>query len=68
VWRGRVKATTPELGNGLMSNIWTGFGNWLKKPFSADMDAFHWFLFFGLLILISVGWTFVLRHLARGIE
>jgi len=51
-----------------MGNIWTGFKNWLAKPFSTDMDAFHWFLFFGLLIVISVGWTFILRHTTKGIE
>jgi hypothetical protein len=51
-----------------MSGIWTGFKNWLSKPFSTDMDAFHWFLFFGLLIAISVGWSLTLKHVIGGIE
>ena len=37
------------------------FQDWLKKPFSSDMDALHWALFYGLLIVIEVAWGFVLR-------
>lgn len=37
------------------------FRTWLRQPFSADMDAFHWLLFFGLLIAISILWGFALR-------
>lgn len=37
------------------------FKAFLKQPFSADMDAFHWFLFFGLIIAISILWGFALR-------
>ena len=37
------------------------FKAWMKQPFSADMDAFHWFLFFGLVIAISILWGFALR-------
>lgn len=40
------------------------FKQWLNQPFSADMDAFHWFLFFGLLIAISILWGFALRTVA----
>ncbi len=40
------------------------FKTWLRQPFSADMDAFHWFLFFGLVIAISVLWGFALRTVA----
>lgn len=51
-----------------MSGVWGGFKTWLGKPFSADMDAFHWFLFFGLLIAVSIGWSFVLKHTIGGLE
>jgi hypothetical protein len=51
-----------------MSNVWTNFQNWLKQPFQSGMDAFHWFLFFGFLILLSVGWTLILRHTIGSIE
>lgn len=40
------------------------FKSWLNQPFSADMDAFHWFLFFGLLIAVSILWGFALRTVA----
>lgn len=36
------------------------FKDWLKQPFQADMDAFHWFLFWGLLIVIGVMWSLIL--------
>lgn len=39
------------------------FKAWLNQPFSADMDAFHWFLFFGLIIAISILWGLGLRTL-----
>jgi hypothetical protein len=51
-----------------MGNVWMNFKNWLAKPFSADMDAFHWFLLFGLLIAISVAWSLILKHTIGGIE
>lgn len=41
------------------------FKAWLRQPFSADMDAGHWFLFFGLLIAISILWGFALRTVAE---
>jgi hypothetical protein len=37
------------------------FQAWLKQPFSTDMPAKDWFLFFGLLIVISVMWHMILR-------
>lgn len=49
-------------------SIFTGFKNWLAKPFATDMDAFHWFLFFGLLVAVSVGWSFVLKHTLGSID
>lgn len=41
----------------------TAFTAWFKQPFSADMDALHWFYFFGLLIVISFLWSFTLVHI-----
>ncbi|MEB2597933.1 MULTISPECIES: hypothetical protein [Bacillati] len=41
------------------------FKSWLRQPFSADMDAIHWFLFFGLLIAISILWGFALRTVSN---
>lgn len=39
------------------------FKAWWHQPFSADMDAVHWFLFFGLIVAISIGWSMALRSL-----
>lgn len=48
--------------------VWQNFKTWLQQPFTEGMDAFHWFLFFGLLIAISIGWSFVLKHTIGSIE
>jgi hypothetical protein len=48
--------------------MWNEFKSWAKQPFSADMDALHWFYFFGLLIVISVLWGLVLRALRDATE
>lgn len=39
------------------------FKAWWQQPFSADMDAVHWFLFFGLIVAISIVWGMALRGL-----
>lgn len=36
------------------------FKAWLARPFDADMSAFQWFLFWGLLIIIAVAWKLIL--------
>lgn len=48
--------------------MWSNIKSWLGKPYSDDMDAFHWFLFFGFLIVLSILWGIVLanlRHAAK---
>lgn len=50
------------------TSLWGGFKQWFNRPFSTDMDAKHWFLFFGLLIFISAAWGFVLRHIYAGVD
>ncbi len=42
------------------------FSEWAKSPFKADMSAFHWALFIGLLLVIMAGWGFVFRHIQAG--
>lgn len=48
-------------------NWWNDFKQWAQHPFSTDMDAFHWFLFFGLLIVVAAGWGLVLNTLHKAI-
>lgn len=44
--------------------MWDHFSTFLAKPFSSDMSAADWFLFIGLLLIIIVLWTTILRHLS----
>ncbi len=39
------------------------FKAWVRQPFSADMSALDWFLFMGLLILISALWQIIFAHI-----
>lgn len=39
------------------------FLTWLKRPYADDMSAGGWFLFLGLLIVLSVLWGIILRHI-----
>jgi hypothetical protein len=41
--------------------MWNDFKSWGAKPFSADMDALHWFYFLGLLLALSFMWGLILR-------
>lgn len=41
------------------------FKAWWAKPFDEDMSAGQWFLFFGLLIVISALWALVLREVTE---
>lgn len=48
--------------------MWQWFTNWLKQPFSTDMDATHWFLFLGLVIVIGFAWrNLILSHILEGL-
>ncbi len=40
-----------------------GFQDWIAMPFSPDMNALHWFLFIGLLIVLTTLWHFILATL-----
>jgi hypothetical protein len=48
--------------------MWERFKDWTARPFSADMDAAHWFYFIGLLIVLMVGWRLVLRTIKEVVE
>ena len=39
-----------------------GISNFFAKPFKPEGNALDWFLFFGLLIAISVVWRIILSH------
>ena len=37
------------------------FTDWLKHPFSPSMDAWQWFAFYGLILVIALGWKLILN-------
>jgi hypothetical protein len=41
------------------------FQSWLKQPFKADMDALHWALFYGLILVIAASWGLVLSAIRK---
>jgi hypothetical protein len=48
-----------------MGSIVDDFKAWLSRPFSPDMDALHWFLFLGLLIVLMGLWRVILVHVTE---
>ena len=37
------------------------FQAWLQSPFRSDMDTLHWFLFMGLIIVMTILWGMILK-------
>lgn len=37
------------------------FQAWLAQPFSTNMSAAQWFLFFGLIMVIALLWHIILQ-------
>jgi hypothetical protein len=48
--------------------MWDDFKAWYASPFQADMSAWAWFYFIGLLIVISALWFLVLRHIREAVK
>lgn len=44
-----------------MGDVTSRFMSWIKKPYDDDMTAIDWFLFIGLIIVIIVAWSSILR-------
>lgn len=41
--------------------ITSAFEKWLAKPFDTEGSVWNWFLFFGLLLLIALAWSKIIR-------
>jgi hypothetical protein len=39
------------------------FKQWYAKPYDDNMSATSWFLFFGLVMVISTMWVLVIREI-----
>lgn len=50
-----------------MNQVKAYFGQWLHRPFSADMDITGWFFFVGLLLCLAILWTQILRYIVEDI-
>lgn len=44
------------------------FAAWMRRPFSGDMDAVHWFLFLGLILIAVFLWSRIMHYVNKGIE
>jgi len=44
------------------------FSDWLKRPFSQDMDAQHWAMFIGFFLVLMILWKYVLAHIVGNMD
>lgn len=52
-------ATATDTASGVVDRI----NSWAASPFNSGMGVGGWFLFFGLILAISVGWGIILKDL-----
>ena len=38
--------------------------SWWNKPYEEHMSAARWFLFVGLLMILGIIWTVIIKHLS----
>lgn len=46
-----------------LGTVFSSIHDWAKQPFQTQMDAWHWALFVGLILVLSFTWHLVLRDL-----
>ncbi len=56
------------MDNTSSGGLMTRFTAWVKKPFSGDMDALHWFLFLGLVLVAVFLWSRIMFYVKKGVE
>jgi hypothetical protein len=44
------------------------FGQWLKRPWSSDMDLTGWVLFIVLVVTVALAWRGVLTYIVDAAE
>lgn len=49
------------------SGLLTRIGSWAKQPFTTQMDATNWALFFAFAVTVAVAWYHVMRHITSSI-
>lgn len=50
------------------TTIFQDVKTWAAQPFNTQMSVTGWFLFFGLIIVVSVAWQLIFRHIAEGLK
>lgn len=55
----RRRAIVSEVKN--MDGFAKRFTDWIKRPYNDDMTVGGWFLFLGLMLLVTVVWTKILN-------
>lgn len=45
-----------------MTGIYSGFQKFWQKPFDVEGDAWDWFLFVGLILIVIFLWTRILKE------
>lgn len=46
-----------------MSGVFERFKSFYKQPYQSQMNVGGWFLFIGLLLVLSLAWKMILRHI-----
>jgi hypothetical protein len=41
--------------------------DWLSKPFNTDQNAYHWFLFVGLILIALILWGTIIKDVRGAI-
>lgn len=60
-------STNGTTGAGAVNSLTNAITGWLQHPFQTGGSAFNWFLFVGLLIIISWMWHVILLKLSEEI-
>lgn len=53
---------------GEATTIFQDVKSWAAQPFNTQMSVTGWFLFLGLIVVLSVAWQLIFRHIAEGLK
>ena len=47
--------------------LWSRLTSWASQPFTTQMNATNWALFFAFAVTVAFAWYHVLRHITESI-
>ena len=47
----------------MMNAVLADFAKWFAKPYDQDMNVGDWFLFLGLVAILSFAWSRILQYM-----